>query len=141
VLGSLGQENALIIQAFLLMRNHFHLLWSPYSLNDGACRDKLIDKFSEVFELKMNHGKIFYPILSFPQYAQVYKYIYRNPVEAGVVMKVEDYAYSTLQIVLGNQPKLPGLEDPFGVIFDQHRMLQWLNSPYSITFSRGNHSA
>src|SRR5690606_21261464 len=69
-----------------------------------------------------------YRINHVKQYQTTYRYIYRNPVEVGLVDKAEDYPFSTLPYVLG-QPGLQFLcRDHMNAIFSPSRLLKWLNS-------------
>jgi hypothetical protein len=65
------------------------------------------------------------------QYFQdAYKYVYRNPVRAGLCLRVEDYAFSTLHGLLGkSRLTVPVVEDTqlFNEEFDE-RTLGWLNT-------------
>jgi REP element-mobilizing transposase RayT len=130
LLQDLGKRRILTIHAFVLMSNHFHFLWSPMESSQAAAFCEFSSEISKILNCDSpTWDKSIFPIESFYQYHQVYKYIYRNPVEAGLVYRVEDYRFSTLQHVLGNQKLLIGLQDPFGLIFNQFRMLEWLNTP------------
>lgn len=58
-----------------------------------------------------------------------YKYVYRNPVRAGLVRRTEEYRYSTLPGVLGLRPLVvPLAEDT--ILFPENfdwSALEWLN--------------
>jgi hypothetical protein len=59
-----------------------------------------------------------------------YKYIYRNPVRAGLCERVEDYPFSTISGLVGNSRLLfPVVEDTllFNPTF-QWSTLDWLNT-------------
>jgi hypothetical protein len=64
------------------------------------------------------------------------KYVYRNPVKAKLCEKVEDYAFGTLQGLLGVRP-LPfpvyftrlGLEMALPAM-ESYSQLNWLNTPF-----------
>jgi REP element-mobilizing transposase RayT len=132
ILRDLGNRHILNTHAFVLMSNHCHHLWSP---SDASAIEAFGELAKEVLEIvdcdKPTWDDSISEIDSFYQFQQVYKYIYRNPVDGGLVRRVEDYRFSTIQSVLGNQPNISGLLDPFGLIFDQTRMLDWLNAPLS----------
>jgi hypothetical protein len=61
----------------------------------------------------------------------VYKYIYRNPVTAGISDKCENYRYSTLHGLLGKDKlHIPVEEDT--ILFEPDRcdhVLTWLGTP------------
>jgi putative transposase len=130
LLQDLGKKRILTTHAFVLMSNHFHFLWAPFESSKEEAFQEFSSEISKVLDCEPpDWDQSIFPVESFYQYHQVYKYIYRNPVDAGLVYRVEDYRFSTLQHVLGNQRLLIGLQDPFGLIFDQFRMLEWLNMP------------
>ena len=56
-----------------------------------------------------------------------YKYVYRNPVEAGVCQKVEEYLYSSIQIILGNMPHIFPVYDDLIDQINANNELIWLN--------------
>lgn len=90
-----ANKEKLIVHAFVLMSTHFHLLFSV--------KLKKEQKFSYV-------GKSFL-ITNFEQYKNSYRYIYRNPLEAGLCQRAENYSFSTLPIVLGKKTsKIPVVE-------------------------------
>jgi hypothetical protein len=132
MLRNLGSRRIISTQAFVLMSNHFHHLWAPCESPPQEAFSELSKAVAETFNCKPPlWGDSNFSIDSFYQFQQVYKYIYRNPVEAGLVRHVEDYSFSTIQSVLGMQKNIAGLLDPFGLIFDQSRKLVWLNTPSS----------
>ena len=58
-------------------------------------------------------------------FGNCYRYIYQNPLRAGITLKCENYPYSTLFYRFRCQ-KLPfEVYDYFGII-DEHKLL-WLN--------------
>ena len=82
---------------------------------------------------RINHvygGRVFRSrIASDHHLKNVYKYVYRNPVEAGLVTQVQDYRYSTLLSLFGDAVTIIPLEFDF-VLFadDERRVVEWLNS-------------
>ncbi|MBC7754321.1 MAG: hypothetical protein H7Z71_08795, partial [Moraxellaceae bacterium] len=68
------------------------------------------------------------PIKNYSQYLNTYKYIYRNPVEAGLAFMCESYIYSTLNGILGQNDLLLHVLDTMGVIQNPRKILNWLNS-------------
>jgi putative transposase len=66
-----------------------------------------------------------------------YKYLYRNPLEALISSKIEDYKYSTFQGIL-NKQKIAFPVHDLNVFPNDHipkditKRLQWINDPYSI---------
>jgi len=76
------------------------------------------------------------PILNYPQFLNAYKYIYRNPVEAGIVDKVEDYPYSTLKALIGKSISYCSVTDHMGLVQNPFHHLNWLNNKDLFKFSQ-----
>jgi putative transposase len=138
----MGRNRVCMTHALVLMRNHVHWLWSPAdTFSPETCLSQLTEALAHLPEFRdLSWEENVFAIDSFYQYREVYKYIYRNPVEAGLVRRVEDYPFSTLQNVLGIKRVLIGVQDPFGLIFDQYRMLSWLNTD-DLAMGRTNFAA
>ena len=91
------------INAFVLMSNHYHLLVTTPDANIDKFMFEFNRKFSEL--VRQNSGRINqifggryeWSLVKDHYYlSTVYRYIYRNPVDAGIVAKVEDFPYSSL---------------------------------------------
>lgn len=67
------------------------------------------------------------PILSAQYYKHAYKYVYRNPVEAGMCMRAEDYEFSSLRGLLGHTLLTAPVIDNMGLIYGPQKILTWLN--------------
>lgn len=126
------------IHSFVLMTNHFHLLASFPNGNLSEFATYFMRETSRAIGRevgRINHvwgGRVFRScIASGLHYEHAYKYVYRNPVEAGACEAVEEYRYSTLAGLLGRQHvMIPLDEDP--LLFDGDRTnetLRWLNTP------------
>ncbi len=117
------------VHAFALMGSHFHLLASAHVHDsqwicrgikegvNGMMGQALLDEVS-AFQIK-------HPIY----FQYVYKYIYRNPVVAGIASNVEDYPFSSLLNVLGKKQENFLLFDNMNLVHDPIRILKWLNEP------------
>lgn len=117
--------------AFVLMGTHFHILFSTRSEKKELlaeafhqCLTQLCNKTWEALETPLFCD----PIVSAEYYKNAYKYIYRNPVEAGLCLRVEDYDFSSLKAVLGGRPEMAPVIDNMGLIHSPVRILTWLNS-------------
>lgn len=97
------KESGLAIHSFVLMNNHFHLLCHTPKGN----LDQIMHTFQRQTSIKIlsrikwqNHlwgGRYKWSLIQSQRYYyQVYRYIFQNPLRAGLVKKVEDYQYSTL---------------------------------------------
>ncbi|MCM2281967.1 MAG: hypothetical protein NDI61_08995 [Bdellovibrionaceae bacterium] len=69
-------------------------------------------------------------ILSEHHFFHAYKYLYRNPIEAGLAERVEDYPYSTLPGLLGSSPLSILVREDNALMEHSERTLTWLNSAY-----------
>jgi len=108
--------------SFVLMGNHYHWFVStPQSnLGEGMCyfntqvsKDISLraDFKNHIFGSRYKPTQINDPI----QYALVYRYIYQNPVRAGICESVFDYEWSTLNkgdILLHPKPAFDSLLPP-----------------------------
>ncbi|CAN5585295.1 hypothetical protein BH10BDE1_BH10BDE1_36270 [soil metagenome] len=127
----------LSIHSFVLMPNHFHLLVSspPGNLSPSLNHfmretsrgiTQITGRINQTYGCR-NHKTV---IGSYQYFLNAYKYVYRNPVRAGLCERVEDYKFSTLSGLLGfRQIVIPLAEDMilFPERFDD-TALDWLNS-------------
>lgn len=107
------------IHSFVLMSNHFHLIASTPDANISQCLHRLMGVVSKRLNECGNRingtfaGRHFKTLLQHPNYyLNAYKYVYRNPVEAGLCRFPEKYPYSTLYGLLGQAHlMIPVVED------------------------------
>jgi hypothetical protein len=127
-----------------MMPNHFHMLITVPEYDLGQVMNifmSYVTRTSNLFSERSGHlfGRRYYWSLinSSRYFGHAYKYVYRNPVRAGLCEHVEDYPFSTLQGTLGMR-HLPfplhytrvGME--LALPSDEaHEQLQWLNLPFS----------
>ncbi len=127
------------IHAFVLMSNHYHMLVSTPKGN--------LDKFMFYFnkelsrEIQMQSGVInqkfgaryFSSIICSQRYYEtVYRYIYRNPVDADLSQRVEAYKYSSLRFIISGERYLfPIFDTHFEQIENYWSVLNWLNTSYN----------
>lgn len=127
----------ILIHSFTLMQNHFHLI----CLDPETNLSKGMNTFMRETSKEMNRlsgrinrvwgGPFHSSIISNPRYyLYAYKYNYRNPVAAGICRKVEDYPWSTLQILLGQKRGIIPLEKDETLFPDVEGALGWLNESY-----------
>lgn len=101
-----AEKYFLCTHAFVLMGNHFHLLCHTPRQN----LDQIMHSFMKMtsVRIKKESGDINHLwgspynwslIKSQQHYYQVYRYIYQNPLRAGLVNRVESYPYSTIHDV------------------------------------------
>lgn len=121
--------------AFVLMDTHFHILFSTRSPKKALLAEEFHQNLTALCGIStgtLEEPLFCDPILSAAYYKNAYKYIYRNPVEAGIVSRVEDYEFSSLREILGQGPhraqgRAPVL-DQMGLVYHPRRVLEWLNS-------------
>lgn len=123
------------IHAFVLMSNHYHLILKTpgNNLSDGMkyfLREVSRNITAESKRINQTFGGRYFrsQINSYHYYLHAYKYLYLNPVKAGLCDRVENYKYSTLNGVLGfNKMIIPIEEDPLIFSEDVNDTLNWLN--------------
>lgn len=122
------------IYAFVLMSNHFHLIIQFPENNMSESMNYFMRETSRVLSrgagrINQTYGsRYFRSVIEKPKYFEhVYKYLYRNPVEAGLCNKVEDYPYSTLQIRLGIKNGIIPLTRDLLIEETPTSTLKWLN--------------
>lgn len=131
-------EYKVVVLGFVLMPNHFHLnLLAPLGNISSAMNYFMRETSREITRLSgrinqtyggRNHKCL---INSHHYFLNVYKYIYRNPVRAGLCERVEEYPYSSIAALVGN------IHLPFSMAEDtllfspdfQWSNLSWLNTP------------
>ncbi len=122
------------IHSFVLMPNHFHLMLTT----PNADLDIIMANFMKETSRQINEysGRInqaygarhFRCVIESEHYfLHAYKYIYSNPVHAGISARCEDYQYSSLAFKLGKtKADFPVLED--NLLFPNYvKTLNWLN--------------
>ena len=122
------------IHLFVLMNNHFHLILSTPSANISQSMAYFMKATSDEItyqtgRINQTYGARHYKtiIKSHHYFLNAYKYVYRNPVDAGLAKRVELYPYSTLSGLLGYQPLLIPLEEDSTLFSDELGTIKWLN--------------
>jgi REP element-mobilizing transposase RayT len=125
------------IHSFVLMENHFHLLASFPKGNISEAMWYLMFETSRELtyiskRINQTYGGPHHPslIATNEHFLNAYRYVYRNPVDAGVSKRVETYRYSTLHGLLGlSKLIIPVEPDPF-LGNSTEETLNWLNTEY-----------
>ncbi len=112
------------VHALIMMDTHIHLLLSSENKNENF----FCEGFKKEISPHKNIDCFCEPIQNYSQYLNTYKYLYRNPIEAGLCTKAELYPFSSLQIILGKAVGYVELDDQLGVIQNPMRILKWINS-------------
>ena len=116
-----NKKHPVEIMSFVLMANHYHLLLKT----PGSDLDSFMYEFNKNFanillqrSIRISRvfgGRYKWCLIRSQTYLyNCYRYIYQNPLRAGVVSECEDYPYSTLHNLV-HQKSLPfAIYDPFG---------------------------
>lgn len=122
------------ILGFALMQNHFHPLAQFPNSNISEAMMYFMRETSRTItkdshRINQTYGGRFFRSLIQSQhhYLNVYKYVLRNPVSAGVCQRVEDYPFSTLRGLIGFEPLHIPLEEDINLFLDLDGTLDWLN--------------
>ena len=128
------------IQAFVLMSNHYHMIVRTPDFN--------LDKFLAYFHRELsreicirsgqiNHrfgGRYHSDVIDTNSYyGSAYKYVYRNPVTAGICSKVQDYPFSSLNFLTWQQAvRFPIFDTYFETLNTYDQNLSWLNTTFEL---------
>ncbi len=122
------------IHSFVLMNNHFHLLISTPLSNLDKIMCHFMKETSRFINMRsgtinQTYGSRHFPthITKTHYYSHAYKYVYRNPVQAGLCINCEDYRYSSLHGLLGNSRLEFPVEEDLTLFSDIEGTLKWLN--------------
>ncbi|MBY0553077.1 hypothetical protein K2P97_01020 [bacterium] len=120
------------IQAFVMMDTHIHLLVATFETNENFFLAELKKQLNSREEVEQS---IEY-ISNYSQYLNAYKYIYRNPVEANICNKAENYKYSSLFYLIGKSKSDLAIHDQLGLIQNPIHILKWINTDIGFKVSR-----
>ncbi|WP_413613072.1 transposase [Bdellovibrio sp. HCB-110] len=125
------------IHAFVLMSNHFHLIARApegnlseamqfFMSETGKDLRDWSDRINRTYGSRFHRSLISSPLY----YLHAYKYVYRNPIEAGICKSVEDYEFSSLKGLLGEGPiEVPIFDDGNWENWESRtQTLNWLNT-------------
>ena len=132
------------IHALVVMPNHFHLLISTPQSDLGVVMERFMASATKTMNrISGRSGRVFggpyhWSLIDSTLYfANALKYVYRNPVRAGLCRDAEAYSFSTLSGLRGNG-RLPfplyfpfGLCGFLGIPDDPTGLVQWLNRTWS----------
>jgi len=123
--------------AFVMMSNHFHLICQDPSLRLSEAMEFFMREVSR--EMLRRSGRInklwgdtyrSSILLDISYFLHAHKYIYRNPVAAGICEKVEEYPWSTLQMLLGQKTSIIPIREDVTFFSSPEQTLRWLNDSY-----------
>ncbi|MES2769416.1 MAG: transposase [Bdellovibrionota bacterium] len=124
------------IHSFVLMNNHFHALISTPNSNLDKAMGYFMTQTSKGIGLaseRINHvygGPYGWTIADRTDvYAILYKYLYRNPVKAGITKNVLDYKWSTLTNVNFKYRLEKKVSHEQHIPETSKELIAWLNQP------------
>ncbi len=129
------------IHSFVLMQNHYHMIVRTPEANLDRFLNYFHRELSREIEFKTGrinqkfgrryHATIISDLL---YYHNVYKYVYRNAVEAKLCNDVQEYKFSSLNFLLCREPyRFPIFDSYFQNIEDHWPSLAWLNTSWDQT--------
>lgn len=128
-----ARHHEIEIHALVMMDTHIHLLGATL----GGDATKFSKDLQENLRPDEQNQPRSEPVLNYSQYLNTYRYIYLNPVEAGLSVRAEEYPFSSLSALLGKAPALHcPVVDYLGLIQHPQRILRWLNFGGDYKFSR-----
>ena len=114
-----GREGKFVIHEFVVMPNHFHLLFTP----SGVTLERAIQFIKGGFSYRAKkelgigmeiweRGFVDRRIKDGDDYYRHAEYVRENPVRAGMVSSAEEYAYSSAWLVYQTDSTPQGLKPP-----------------------------
>lgn len=131
------------VHAFLLMNNHYHLIASTSeNFNLGIVMQHLQKSVSRTINKKSGRSNHIFGgpykaslITNENYYFNVYKYLYRNPLEAKIVSHIVDYPYSSIFYEKGLRTQKP--KNGIDALIPYADRCRWIDEPFdeSLYFS------
>lgn len=129
------------LHAFVLMSNHFHMIITTPEKNIGEFLKYFMTQTSKAIAKKnnrINHiygGRNYKCLISTAEYyAHCLRYVYQNPIKAGLCEGVDDYQWSTISNIPNKMQQLITLpkngHDAY-IPIDKPKLIDWLNESLS----------
>lgn len=122
------------IHAFALMGNHFHLfVETPLSnLDEGMAwfmRETSRSLTKSSSRINQTYGARYFRCIvkSDHHYLNVYKYLYHNPIHAGISQNILDYPYTSLSGLMGKTKITFPVKHDRTLFDDPDGTIRWLN--------------
>lgn len=116
----------------VLMSNHFHGIFEVSDLCYEMAEAALKAEFGQLqdYHVRSSSEETFkiIKIDCIAAYRETYRYIYRNPIEAGLCHRAEVYPFSTLGELIGYRAPTLFVADALGVIANPFKILDWINN-------------
>jgi putative transposase len=151
LLRDFARHQKVFTHAFVLMKNHYHWLctFEDFEKNGVSTFNWFHEaatfdfqhsiQMHEIYETGSASSPLFEGspnitvIDNIQAYRNTYKYVYRNPVAAGIVERAEHYPFSTLSYVLGRTRKRLRFScfDNMHIAINAHSVLEFINSDFA----------
>jgi len=127
------------VHAFTLMNNHYHLLASTPFANLGENMNYFNREVSREINRRTNRSNHVFGgpykeslIEDSNYYFNAFRYVYQNPIRAGLSFTVESYPYSTISVLSGGYARAFPLHQSIfdyksPIMNEPERALLWLN--------------
>lgn len=122
---SLSTWTNLELHCLVMMDSHIHLLFRIAENQENFFVSDLLSKLDSK-KTDIN-ASLVEPITHVSQYLNTYKYIYQNPLKAGLCDKCENYIYSSLHEIISGTQNLPYV-DTLNSLQNPYKVLNWLNA-------------
>lgn len=122
-LSNISLQLKIEIQALVMMDTHVHILFRTTDSKENFFAAEVIKRLNA----PPTDGNNVEPLRHQTQYMNTYRYIYRNPVIAGMTDRCENYPYSSLSGLLGKSILRTNICDQMGLIQNPIKILSWLN--------------
>jgi len=129
ILGRYSVKYKVIVHIFLLMKNHFHILAETRLPNLSQFMSQFLRAYAMYYNRRFRRkGSVFrsrygaFIVQKDKYYKQLTRYIYNNPVKAGVVRSIYDYRWSSLYYILHK---------------NQQKKLKWYNNEVPLSLLGG----
>jgi putative transposase len=124
------------IKAFVLMSNHFHLILQTPKCNVSEFMAYFMRETSRSITKSTERINQTYGLRHFKcvlrgefSYQNAIKYLYNNPVKAGICERPEQYPFSTLSGLMGFHRMIIPVKDDLLLLENLEETLEWLNTP------------
>ncbi len=118
--------------SFVLMSNHYHMIL----ITPEGNLDEFIYEFNKRLALKVQKlsgqinqvfgGRYKWCLIQSQSYfMNCYRYVYQNPVRAGISRDCQSYPYSTIHHILGKESFVIPVHDRYG--FKDEHGIRWMN--------------
>lgn len=127
--------------AFVLMPNHFHWIVRFNQANHSEALNYFMRETSRAISRSCGRinqiwgGRNYKCLINNSHYyLHAYKYVYSNPIRAGLVSRAEDYPYSTLSGLVGTSQLVATIREDNLIMDPSQResTLKWINTFTSV---------